>query len=147
MELAVLFETKFTFLATPIAAAEYWGTVIGLDCRIGDSSTEAGAKMQRTFLKLVAMDAVPPNLPAGALGGAVVLAELYRTCPASDSDTDERVELLLQKMAQLYSRRERENATAMHIAAEHRATFEQPRYAPLPQQPQTCALLGGCAVS
>jgi hypothetical protein len=147
MELAVLFETRFTFLLTPIAAAEHWATVIGFDCRIGDASTEAGAKMQRTFLNLVAMDAVPPNLPAGALGGAVVLAELYRTCPASDSDTDERVELLLQKMAQLYSRRERENATAMHIAAEHCATFEQPRYAPLPQQPQTCALLGGCAVS
>jgi hypothetical protein len=126
-ELAVLFETKFTFLLTPIAAAEYWGTVIGLDCRIGDSSTEAGAKMQRTFLKLVAMDAVPPNLPAGALGGAVVLAELYyRTFPASVSDTDERVELLQQGMAELYSRHERENATALLIAAEARTTVDQP---------------------
>ena len=126
-ELAVLFETKFTFLLTPIAAAEYWRTVIGLDCRIGDSSTEAGAKMQRTFLKLVAMDAVPPNLPAGALGGAVVLAELYyRTFPASDSGTDERVKLLQQGMAELYSRHERENATALLIAAEARTTVDQP---------------------
>ena len=168
MELAVLFETKFTFLATPIAAAECWATVIGFDCRIGDSSSEAGARMQQTFLKLVAMDSIPPNLPAGALGGAVVLAELYRAGPASGSDTDERVALLLQKMSELYSLRDRENATAMLIAAEdhatfeqprsapdatpiliaaeNRATFKQPRSAPLLQHPQTCGALG-CAIS
>ena len=61
------------------------------------------------------MDSIPHNVPAGALGGAAVLAELYRTYPASASDyeQDERVEVLLQKMARIYPRLLRENAIQM----------------------------------
>ena len=115
MELRLLFETEFKVLLTPIAAAQLWSTAIRFDCGIGDPNSEKGVNMQRTLLKLIAMDSIPHNVPAGALGGAAVLAELYRTYPASASDyeQDERVEVLLQKMARIYPRLLRENAIQM----------------------------------